>query len=105
MRTIYDMVLTLDRSTKLKDIDMKNTTITVRLDPKTRYGLELIARQQHRNLSSVVNWVLHQAILNAFPDIAKLWDVDDATRLKKLKLHKPELLSYEEEKLLARLED
>lgn len=45
MRTIYDMVLTLDRSTKLKDIDMKNTTITVRLDPKTRYGLELIARQ------------------------------------------------------------
>lgn len=80
---------------------MKNTSITVRLDPKTRYGLELIARQQHRNLSSVVNWIIYKAITITFPDLAKLWDVDELARLKKLKLHRPDLLSYDEEKLLT----
>lgn len=36
--------------------------ITVRLDPKIRYGLELLARKRHQSISKVTRWVIEYAI-------------------------------------------
>jgi hypothetical protein len=90
----------------------KAESITVRLDPKIRYGLELLARKQRRTLSSVVEWALHQAIDNPesglietgtdgnpYNLLTTLWDVEEADRLYHIVTLRPNLLNFEEEKL------
>ena len=93
----------------------KSDVITVRLSPKLKYGLELLARKQHRPLSSVVSRAIEQSINDPEAGLYKntskglkikepkqmldiLWDVHPADRLVKLATHWPELMTYEEEK-------
>lgn len=97
-----------------KGTQSRADTITVRLHPKVKYGLDLIARKQRRTLSSVVEW----AICNAFdhPDsglhgefenpatgeksdfiLDLLWDADDGMRFIKLAQGSSDWLTYEEE--------
>jgi len=92
----------------------KAESITVRLDPKTRYGLELLARKQRRNLSSVVEWALQKAIND--PDqglieksvingqdlnyLNMLWDVEEADRHYLMAVWRQDWLTFEEEKLI-----
>ncbi|MDA0781240.1 MAG: hypothetical protein PQ612_00060 [Rickettsiales bacterium] len=89
----------------------KAESITVRLDPKIRYGLELLARKQRRNLSSVVEWALQKAIHDPVDGLYDeksdklnflnfLWDVEESDRLYQLATCRPELLTFEEEKLV-----
>jgi len=95
----------------------KSDVITVRLSPKLKYGLEILSRKQHRPLSSVVTWAIEQAINDPenglYKNMSKglkvaepmqmlevLWDVDAADRLVKLATHCPELMTYEQEKLI-----
>jgi len=95
----------------------KSDVITIRLSPKLKYGLELLSRKQHRNISSLVTWAIEQAIndpaYGLYKNMSKglkvaepkqmldvLWDVDPADRLVKLAIHWPELMTYEEEKLV-----
>ncbi len=95
----------------------KSDVITVRLSPKLKYGLELLSRKQHRPLSSVVTWAVEQTINNPenglYKNMSKglkvaepmqmlevLWDVHPADRLVKLATHWPELMTYEQEKLI-----
>jgi hypothetical protein len=40
----------------------RSATVTVRLDPKTRYLAELMARKQRRTLSSFVEWAVEQTL-------------------------------------------
>jgi hypothetical protein len=80
----------------------KSASITVRLDPKLKYGLEILARKQYRNLSSLVEWALNKALSDyneGLPDLVSIWDVYEADRLVKLALYKPELLNFDEQKL------
>jgi len=87
----------------------KNETISLRLSPKLRYGLELLSRKQHRTVSSVVTWAI-QELLNSDDGLRKdnqrvnmlevLWDVDYADRLVKIATHWPKLMTYEEERLV-----
>ncbi len=80
----------------------KTTSLTVRLDPKLKYGLEILSRKQHRNLSSTVEWALNMVLGNAsdgLPYLEEIWDVDEADRLVKLALYSPELLTYGEQKI------
>lgn len=86
----------------------KAESITVRLDPKIRYGLELLARKQRRNLSSVVEWALHKAMLDQENGIIEksengllyqLWDIEESDRFILMALIRPDLLTFEEEHL------
>lgn len=80
----------------------KTASMTVRLDPKLKYGLEILARKQYRNLSSLVEWSLNKALSDpedGLPDLDKIWDVYEADRLVKLALYKPELLNFDEQKI------
>jgi len=96
---------------------LKSDVITVRLNPKLKYGLEILSRKQHRNISSLVTWAIEQAINDPEDGLYKkmdkglkgedpkqmlevLWDVDPADRLVKLATHWPELMTYKQEKLI-----
>lgn len=88
----------------------KTESINVRLDPKLRYGLELLMRKQRRSITSVVEWALEKAIRDPkdglYEDneslLQKLWDVDSKDRLLLLAKYKPGLLTFEEEKYLKK---
>jgi len=80
----------------------KTASMTVRLDPKLKYGLEILARKQYRNLSSLVEWALNKALQDkqeGLPFLNQIWDVDEADRFIKLAEHSPELLTFDEQKL------
>ncbi len=89
----------------------KAESITVRLEPKIRYGLELLARKQRRTISSVVEWALQKAIHDTaeglYDEQGKelnllefLWDVEESDRLYQLATCRRNLMNFEEEKLI-----
>lgn len=102
-----------------KGMQAKVESITVRLQPKLKYGLELLARKQHRTLSSVIEWAIDKALRQPedglwftylipgdderepFEEerflLEQVWDPEEADRLVKLAIFYPSLLSYEEE--------
>ena len=47
---------------KKQETPSKSTIVTVRLDPRMRFGLNLLARKRHGTMSSVIEWALSQAI-------------------------------------------
>jgi hypothetical protein len=90
----------------------KAESITVRIDPKLRYALELLARNQRRNLSSVVEWAIQRAIDDPKDGLVAvgehgeavyllpcLWSVEESDRFFLLAEFRPDLLSFEEGKL------
>jgi len=85
----------------------RSETLAIRLDPKTRYMLELAARIQRRTLSSVVEWMINNSLkdipIDEKQSLAKaeadLWDIYDPDRLVLLALKYPNLLSFDEQKI------
>jgi len=85
----------------------RSETLAIRLDPRTRYMLELASRIQHRTLSSVVEWMVNNSLKDIPIDDerslasaqADLWDIDESDRLVKLAFKYPGLLSFEEQKI------
>jgi hypothetical protein len=89
--------------------ETKGEVVTLRLTPRTRYGLELLARQQRRPLSSVAEWAFHEvfkteSIAPSFGEektlkeaVDDLWDPLEPDRLVKLAQKYPSLLTYEED--------
>lgn len=91
----------------------KTETIALRVSPKIRYGLELLARKKSRTLSSIIEWALIQALNDPRegmgfyytyegPDtyglfLKDVWDTEESDRLIKLFKFDPTLFSYEEE--------
>ena len=80
----------------------KVETLTIRVSPKMKFGLELLARKQHRNLTSVADWALYKALKDPVEGLSEglleeVWDPYEPDRLVKLALKCPELLTYEEE--------
>jgi hypothetical protein len=85
----------------------KAETITVRVNPKIKYGLELLSRKQHRTLSDVVSWAINQALMDESQGLIDkasgenildtAWEPYEADRLIKLVCFYPSLLDYEEE--------
>ncbi|MBY0404184.1 MAG: hypothetical protein K2X66_09815, partial [Cyanobacteria bacterium] len=45
-----------------KGSQTKAEALTLRVNPKIKYGLELLARKQHRTLSSVMEWAIDKAL-------------------------------------------
>jgi hypothetical protein len=93
----------------------RSEVVTVRLDPKTRYLAELAARRQRRTLSSYIEWVVAESLVQFIEaekttngedeDIDGLWDVDDCDRLVKLALYDKSLLNYREQVLWKRIQE
>ncbi|MFT6553000.1 hypothetical protein [Alloalcanivorax venustensis] len=84
--------------------------ISMRIDPKTKYLIDLLARDQKRTLTGVVEWAIEVAAARerfhntdnnydgpSFLDMLDaLWSTDEAIRLVALAIHKPSLLDYHE---------
>ncbi|RZI43212.1 hypothetical protein EGT07_10235 [Herbaspirillum sp. HC18] len=103
----------------------RSETVTVRLDPKTRYLAEIAARKQYKTLSSFMEWavaksfdsiVLHHIYhtddhendeeVITLSDLApKLWDVDPAERFVRLAILEPHLLTHDEQILWKNIRD
>lgn len=88
----------------------RSEIVTVRLDPKLRFGLELAARKQRRTASSFVEWAVEQTLKNetigegmelmpALKALDRVWDTDESDRFVRLALYFPELLTHEEQVL------
>lgn len=89
----------------------RSQIVTVRLDPKLKFGAELAARKQRRTISSFIEWAVEEtldrieitpgdtdsgSISNA---MVRAWDIEEAYRITKLAIHYPQLLSFEEERV------
>lgn len=98
---------------KPSKLQSKIENINVRVAPKIRFGIELLARKQRRNLSSVVEWALQRAMDNPDEGLCELgqdgnnhslldilWNVDEFDRLYYMSTFKEDLLTYEEESLI-----
>jgi hypothetical protein len=90
----------------------RSEVVTVRLDPRLRYGVELAARKHRRTASSFIEWSIEQAlkqvviregeynsVFTADDVLEEVWDVDEPDRFANLALSFPELLSHEEQVL------
>lgn len=91
----------------------RSEVVTVRLDPRLRYGVDLAARKHRRTASSIIEWAIEKALkevmvceseeehlTRSIDDVLReVWDVDEPDRFAKLALECPELLSHEEQVL------
>ena len=86
----------------------KTESLTVRLDPKVKFGLELMSRLQNRTVTGVVEWALTAAMTRATINprdeesatvtaiLDEVWSTDEPLRLVRLAFRAPNLLTYEE---------
>lgn len=96
-----------------KPTEGRSVTVSVRLDPRLRYFVELAARQQRRSLSSFIEWAIEESLTKVkFADdltfaakAQELWDVHAADRLAKLAEKYPYLLDYEQQVLWKLIEE
>ena len=96
----------------------RSETVTVRLDPKLRLAAELLAKQQRRTLSSLIEWAVENVtraetvipnweskqgnekkLPSAFEVAEACWDLDEHIRFIQMVAYAPLLLSYDEERL------
>ena len=93
---------------KIRKENLKAESLTVRLHPQVRYGLELLARYQRRTLSSVVDWGLTETLRREMMPapqgehpvhevIKQLWSPYESDRLVRLAIWDSFLLTYEEQ--------
>jgi len=89
--------------------NLRTETISVRLEPRTRYLAELAARAQRRTLSSFIEFAIDNALVgialndtegkyhNLKESGSQLWDVFTPDKFVKLALRFPELLNHHEQ--------
>lgn len=80
--------------------------ITLRLDGKTKFTLELLSRSQHRSITAVVGWLAQEeakrGLLTADGEsmVDRLWSVNEWERILRLSVVAPELMNFREEEIL-----
>lgn len=118
------------RSTKGQQ---KSSALTLRITPRNKYGLELMARIQHRTLSSVIDWViertLHGGEIDFMPEIRMpptkgfggleayevlpnmnclldlIWSPFEHERVINLATKAPNLMTYEESLIWSKIQE
>ncbi|WP_313642322.1 hypothetical protein [Stenotrophomonas sp.] len=107
------------KSPPKKTPDRKTEALSIRIDPRSRYGLELLARIQRRSTTGVVEWVLQEAFKSEVFDnsdmnrsalhldeaLDSLWQLNEVERLVALAIAKPQLLTFEESRIWKVLKD
>lgn len=84
-------------------------SVSLRIDPKTKYLVDLLAREQKRTITGVIEWAIERAAGQiSFKDreygldttflveLESLWSTDESLRVVRLALAKPSLLDYDE---------
>ena len=102
-------------------VQSKGESLTIRMEPRLRWGLELLARKQRRTLSSVVEWAILRSVNSEegleefFTDregdnvkrnlLTVTWAIEEPERIAKLAFNAPNLMTYEEEVLWQAAKD
>ncbi len=99
--------MTQKRGSKLN----KTETVQVRFDPKLKWACELLAAKERRTLSSLVEWVMEKAVremiitsdegkpITAWQVLEKSWDEETISRLTRLAITYPDLLTNTERRI------
>ena len=86
----------------------RSEVVTVRLDPKLRYLVDLAARKQRRTVSSFIEWAIERGLdavmladdaATVWKQADLLWDVDEGDRFVNVAVRYPELLTHDEQVL------
>lgn len=100
----------------------KSEQVSIRLEPKIYYGLELLARQNHRTIAATIETAINLLLgdprdglklplnrnqkgidlavpVKTEPALDKLWHTNEPDRLALLAFNKPELMDYEEKQI------
>lgn len=93
----------------------KSEALSVRIDPRMKYGLDLLARHQRRAVTGVVEWCLSEVFraesvpgtkgrTYTIDDAIRItWSENELERLLALWFEFPALLSYEESRMVNTL--
>jgi len=96
-------------------LSARSEAFVMRFETRIKYLAELAARRQRRSLTNFVEQAIYEAIskvelrpkTSREPEILAddrsnlLWDIDEVERLRKLEQACPDLVSYEEQRILA----
>lgn len=90
----------------------RSEIVSVRLDPKIRFGAELAAKKQRRTLSSYIEWVVEESLdkvilppsdmgteWSAYTAMLNCWNVDESERFINVAHSQPWSLTHDEEVL------
>src|SRR5439155_22354877 len=87
----------------------KSETLTIRIDARSRFGLDILGRLKRRSVSELVLDEIREVTQRELPKRTRdgkqvtlmdaVWDVFEQDRIVKLALFAPELLSDDEQKL------
>ncbi|NNC24221.1 hypothetical protein HKX42_10290 [Salinisphaera sp. USBA-960] len=95
-----------------KDTAKRSAALSIRVDEKTKYGLELLSRIQRRSVTGVVEWAVAQAFSNCTLEmdtggkssldnaLNAMWSVNELERVILLAEHAYWLLTYDEERMV-----
>lgn len=92
------------KTTKKKGETATTVSVGIRIDPKIKFALDMMGRQQKRSLTAVIEWAISNAIAqqaSSFDEtfaelINRVWSTDESTRFANMALYMPESLSYDE---------
>lgn len=91
-----------------KKSEQPSVNVSLRIDPKIKFAIELLAREQKRSITGVVEWAVMQALKGqqvktpAGNEISMLelmdltWSPDEAERVTMLGIFSPHTLNHEE---------
>lgn len=90
----------------------KSDALSIRIDPRLKFGLEIASRLQRRPVTGVVEWAISEALGNEFlldeaenrftvsQAASQLWSENEIERLLGFWFNFPQLLTYEESRLV-----
>ncbi|QXG29085.1 hypothetical protein [Pseudomonas viridiflava] len=91
-----------------KKAEQSTVNVSLRIDPKIRYAIELLAREQKRSITGVIEWSVMQALnaqevktpagntLTLYELMDLTWSPDEAERITALGVFSPHTLNHEE---------
>lgn len=93
------------KSTKKKGETATTVSVGIRIDPKIKFALDIMGREQKRSLTAVIEWAIGNAISQQKASgsdetfsalIDKVWSTDEPTRLANMAFYMPSVLTYDE---------
>ena len=92
------------KPTKKKGETSTTVSVGIRIDPKIKFALDMMGREQKRSLTAVIEWAISNAIAQqpwpsggSFSDVIDLvWSTDEATRFVNMACFMPASLTYDE---------
>lgn len=91
-----------------KKAEQTTINVSLRIDPKIRYAIDLLAREQKRSITGVIEWSVLQALkaqevtspagntLSLYELMDLTWSPDEAERITALGVFSPHTLNHEE---------